>query len=117
MFLGFLILTLFFHLIHSQITRTPKELQRAMINNAPWSQSKHYRFDPQFQRLVFELLCVQQSLAIPLEIMEGIVSEWSMVRKFNMAIGENEENEDNEEDDEEDDDEDGEDDDDEDGDL
>ena len=60
-----------------------------MINNAPWSRSKHRRFDPQFRSLVFELLCVQQSITIPLEIMEGIVSAWSMVRKYKMVIGEN----------------------------
>ena len=60
-----------------------------MINNAPWSRRKHRRFDPQFRSLVFELFCVQQSITIPIEDMEGIVSAWSMVRKFKMAIGEN----------------------------
>ena len=75
--------------MHSKISRTPEELQRAMINYAPWSRSKHCRFDPQFRSLVFELLCVQQSLAIPMDDMEGIVSAWSMVQKFKMTIREN----------------------------
>ena len=77
-----------FHIFHNSngIRRTPEELQRAMINNAPWSRSKHRRFDPQFRSLVFELLCVQQSITIPLEIMEGIVSAWSMVRKYKMVV-------------------------------
>ena len=79
-----------FHIIHDSITRTPEELQRAMINIAPWSRSKHHRFDPQFRSLVFELLCIQQSLAIPLEVMESIVLAWSMVRKYKMVIGKNE---------------------------
>ena len=67
-----------------------------MINNAPWSRSKHRRFDPQFRSLVFELLCVQHSLAIPMDDMEGIVLAWSMVRKFKMIIGENEDVQDEE---------------------
>ena len=84
-----------FHIIHSAIIRTPKELQRAMINNAPWSRSKHHRFDPQFRRLVFELLCVQQSLAIPLDDMESILLAWSMVRKCKVIIEEDEDDDDN----------------------
>ena len=75
-----------FHIFHNRISRTPEELQRAMINNAPWSRRKHRRFDPQFRSLVFELLCVQPSLAIPLDDMEGIVLAWSLVRKFKLDI-------------------------------
>ena len=75
-----------FHIIHNSISRTPEELQRAMIYNAPWRPSKHRRFDPQFRSLFFELLSVQQSLAIPLDDMEGIQLAWSMVRKFKLDI-------------------------------
>ena len=76
----------FFHIFHDSITRTPEELQRAMIYNAPWSRSKHRRFDPQFRSLVFELLCMQQLLAIPMDDMESIQLAWSMVRKFKLGI-------------------------------
>ena len=73
-------------IFHNRISRTPKELQQAMINNAPWSRCKHHRFDSQFRSLVFELLCVQPSLAIPLDDMESIQLAWSMVRKCMMVM-------------------------------
>ena len=75
-----------FHIFHDSIIRTPEELRRAMINNAPWSRSKHHRFDPHFRSLVFELLCVQQSLEIPMDDMEGLLLARSMVRKFKLDI-------------------------------
>ena len=71
-----------------------------MISNAPWSRCKHRRFDPQFRSLVFELLCIQQSLAIPLEVMESIVLAWSMVRKYKMVIEHVEKGEEDDEEDE-----------------
>ena len=99
--LKFLILAPFFHIFHSDIIRTPKELQRAMINTAPWSRCKHYRFDPEFRSLVFELLCVQQSLEISMDDMEGIVKARSMVRKYKIVKEEDEFVQDEEDDEDE----------------